>query len=575
MEAVEPPWNVGNLSYKRLENALESFKQVLPGFVLPSRHTLTRYVSGYFHGFHDHLPFLYLPTFRLDECAPELFLAIAAVGAQHRFENQNGLKLFDAARAVAFEQRRRRMRKFAEIRPEYRFGSTARNRGADNHGTQPQLRDLNYSQQSRYERMQTVRALLLVTAFATWEDHPEMVREATELQSSLARCLRELGMRDDTETDSDDWYEWARLEGDRRTKLIVFCLLTLHTITYNLPPVILSSGLHLRLPCSSRKWNAKSASEWQLLTASTTATTEPLFQDAFAALFSKPGRASESPTTHFASPLGNYVLILALIQRSYCIHQLSTLAPSETSSLKEQLELALQRWKLNWQESPESSLDPHNASGPIPFTATSFLALAHIRLVCDAGPHRELHTRDPLRIAAALTRLPPVERGRSSRNMVVPALLHAAHALSIPIKLGIDYVAKSQHFFWGIHHSVSSFECAVFLARWLYQIEAEGIEDGDAVGDYEKRILLWVRSIVEEAQSTMMDLLATSRRDDEDFGSAHSVALAIIKIWARIFQGNTSWALINIFGDSLELLASTMESENIWGRSSSEMETKE
>ncbi|KAK0640220.1 hypothetical protein DIS24_g9573 [Lasiodiplodia hormozganensis] len=382
-----------------------------------------------------------------------------------------------------------------------------------------------------------------------------MVREATELQSTLARCLRELGLRDGTETDSDDWHEWARTEGDRRTKLIVFCLLTLHTITYNLPPVILSSGLHLRLPCSSRKWNAKSASEWQLLTASTTAT-EPLFQDAFASLFSKPGRASESPTTHFASPLGNYVLILALIQRSYCIHQLSALAPSETSGLKEQLELALQRWKLGWQESPESSLDPHNANGPIPFTSTCFLALAHIRLVCDAGPHRELHTRDPLRIAAALTQLPPVER---RCRMVVPALLHAAHALSIPIKLGIDYVAKSQHFFWGIHHS----------------IEAEGIEDGDAVGDYEKRILLWVRSIVEEAQSTMMDLLATSRRDDEDFGSAHSVALAIIKIWARIFQGNTSWALINIFGDSLEILASTMESENIWGRSSSEVETKE
>lgn len=226
------------------------------------------------------------------------------------------------------------MRKFAEIRPEYRFGSTARNRGAD---TQPQLRDLDYSQQSRYERMQTVRALLLVTAFATWEDHPEMVREATELQSSLARCLRELGLKDGTETDSDDWYEWARIEGDRRTKLIVFCLLTLHTITYNLPPVILSSGLHLRLPCSSRKWNAKSASEWQMLTASTTAT-EPLFQDVFASLFSKPGRAPEESPTHSASPLGNYVLILALIQRSYCIHQLSALAPSETSGLKEQLE---------------------------------------------------------------------------------------------------------------------------------------------------------------------------------------------------------------------------------------------
>lgn len=139
---------------------------------------------------------------------------------------------------------------------------------------------------------------------------------------------------------------------------------------------------------------------------------------------------------------------------------------------------ALQLWKLGWQRSPESSLDPQNPNGPIPFTSTCFLALAHVRLVLDIGPHRDLHTRDPLRISAALQELPRVERSR----MVIPALLHSAHALSIPIKLGIDFVAKSQHFFWGIYHSVCSFECAVFLSRWLYQVESEGIKGNDVVG---------------------------------------------------------------------------------------------
>lgn len=532
MDTAEPPWNVNDVQHEKMQNALQTFEHVLPGFILPSRHTLTRYISGYFHGFHDHLPFIHVPTFRLDECAPELLLAMAAVGAQHRFENKSGLKLFDAARAVAFEQRRRRMRKFAEVRSD-RSGSTAPNRRAHSHDSQPRYRDLEYSPQSRHERMQTVRALLLVIIFATWEDHPEMMREATELQGSLSRCLRELGLSDGpglTDPDGSDWHKWARTEGDRRTKLIAFCFLTIHTITYNLPPVILGTELHLRLPCSSRRWDARTASEWQALTASMPSP-EPLFQDALSSLLLKPDQALESPD-HFDSPLGNFVLVLALIQRSFSVRQLSFPASSETYTLSEQLEVALQRWKLRWQKSPESSLDPHNTNGPIPFTSTCFLALAYVRLVLDIGPHRELHTRDPLRIAAALESLPRVERSK----MVIPALLHSVHALSIPTKLGIDFVAKSQHFFWSIHTSVCSLECAVFLSRWLYQVESDGIKEEDSVADYERRIILWVKSIVKEAQSSM-DLFSSFEKDDDI--DPRSMALAVIKIWSRIFQGNT------------------------------------
>lgn len=338
MEITEPPWNVREMDYERMKRVLESFQNVLPGFALPSRHTLTRYLSGYFSGFHDHLPFIHVPTFRLEDCAPELVLAIAAVGAQHRFENQNGLKLFDAARAVSLEQRRRRSRNFAEARPD-RTGTTAPNRRLRSHDSQPHFRDLEFSDESRRARMQTVQALLLVMTFATWEDHPEMMREASELQSSLARCIRELGLKDNPgsdETDSISWSEWAKVEGDRRTKLHVFCSFMIHTATYNLPPVLLGNELHLRLPCSSRRWNARTESEWQALKESES-NAEPLFRDAFSSLFSKPSQATV-PHAHFTSPLGNFVLILALIQRSFCIHQLSWLTDTETSDLKEQLE---------------------------------------------------------------------------------------------------------------------------------------------------------------------------------------------------------------------------------------------
>jgi hypothetical protein len=92
-----------------LQARVEEFSSVLPkDFVFPSRHTLIRFVEGYASGFHEHLPFLHLPTLSLVQMAPELLLAILSVGAQCRFEGQRGYALWYAARSVAFEQLRRR-----------------------------------------------------------------------------------------------------------------------------------------------------------------------------------------------------------------------------------------------------------------------------------------------------------------------------------------------------------------------------------------------------------------------------------------------------------------------------------
>lgn len=92
-----------------IKNRLDEFSSVLPNdFVFPSRHTLTRFLEGYISGLHEHLPFLHLPTFSPAETAPELLLAILAVGAQYRFEKNRGYALWYAAKAIAMEQIRRR-----------------------------------------------------------------------------------------------------------------------------------------------------------------------------------------------------------------------------------------------------------------------------------------------------------------------------------------------------------------------------------------------------------------------------------------------------------------------------------
>ena len=89
-----------------------------------------------------------------------------------------------------------------------------------------------------------------------------------------------------------------------------------------------------------------------------------------------------------------------------------------------------------------------------------------MRIYLHIGPYRRLETRDPEQIARALLKCPDVERS----DGVISALLYAAHALSVPVRLGIDRVARSQAFFWSVRHSLSGLECAVLLSKWLVSL---------------------------------------------------------------------------------------------------------
>jgi hypothetical protein len=126
----------------------------------------------------------------------------------------------------------------------------------------------------------------------------------------------------------------------------------------------------------------------------------------------------------------------------------------------------LRCWTSGWQQAPESSLDPNNENGPIPFTSSSLLALAYARIYLNLGPYRQLHMRDPQRIAKALAGCPEIDRSEG----VIAALLYATHMLGIPVRLGVDRVAKSQAFFWSVRHSLASLDCAILLSKWLLNL---------------------------------------------------------------------------------------------------------
>ncbi|SPO00099.1 related to regulatory protein amdA [Cephalotrichum gorgonifer] len=536
---------------EELNIALEASRDVVgPDFKLPSRHTLTRYLTSFFEGFHSHMVFIH-HTWRVSEAPLELVLALSAVGAQYCFEHRNSERLFYAGKAILMERLRQEAGKSGcETNAFLNLGSL--NRPPDNRSSPRNILSGLERGPRKWEVMDSVRTLIVLMGYATWEPKEVLLREAFALQSLLVQVLRDIGLEEEPEPDESvasdmephaEWLAWVRQESTRRAKLIAFSFLHIHSVAYNIYPVLRSNEIRLRLPCSTGEWRAPTAAHWQ--TAGREIRKEQLlFQDALSLLLRN--FDSTAPLDPIPTPLGNYVLLHGLLQRIYIVRDLSLPFTDQSASLPEdeveKLERGLRSWTSGWQQAPESSLDPNNENGPIPFTSSALLGLAYVRIYLDIGPYRLLETRDPVRVAKALYRCPGVQHC----DGVISALLYAVHALSIPVRLGLDRVARSQAFFWSVRHSLSGLECAVLLSKWLFSLVGRG--GAAQLSDSEDRILRWVRCIVEEAWA------AVDFEDDEpEFRSdPGSLGLAVLKIWARLFKGNTQWRFINMIGLSLE-----------------------
>jgi hypothetical protein len=616
-----PSWEVSDADRDSLVSKLDMFGDVLPkDFTTPSKYSLSRYLAGYINGFNEHMPFIHIPTLSVSLCSPELVLALAAIGAQYRFENRRGIEMFYAAKSVAIEQLRRREGSWSPQVPWPRRASLSRSSGGEHRGPTQSAHSSPYMPSSSPPvadpniQLGTIQALLLLTAFATWERHRELLREAFAFQSTLARLVREDGLASlpaIAAPDNISWDEWIHVEGVKRTKFIIYCFFNLHSILWNVPPLILNAEVKLNLPDPKEIWKAAGPIQWRRLRSQNQAP-QLGFPEALSRLFSKVPPTSAG---HISS-LGNYILIHAIIQQIFFARQVALSRPNTMgSSLRNEdlfsLEHALGAWKAGWKRTPESSLDPQNPYGPIAFTSTALLGLAYIRLHVDMGPLRRLDSRDSLQIAISMRDSPPLQR----QPRLILALLHSAHALSIPVRLGIDFVSKTQTFFWSIQHSICSLECAFLLSKWLVvvsrssQTSSSTVSNEQKLSEHEKKLLVWVRSLLDETEmavpsrnhqslqmtamddsgrnpaSNLADLRphqhqhqhqsvkveaapswteesdAATREFLDDPARIQQLSVAVVRAWAKTFKGNTSWAIVDLIGSALEIYADMLEQE--------------
>ncbi|KAH6691087.1 hypothetical protein BKA61DRAFT_285143 [Leptodontidium sp. MPI-SDFR-AT-0119] len=553
-------WVMSHFVYNSIVSSILGQKRAVPpSFAVPSRHTLSRYTDGYFRGFHKHLPFLHPSTLRFEALAPELVLAIAAVGAFYRFEHAKGYELYFAARAIIAERMQTQSpfstSHLTTTLPSYASFSSARsNVSASGAGScsspvsSPPLGTIDQGQ------LHTIQALIILLAMSSWADAP-IVRDSTAISSQLGMLVREAGISiPDAIAEGTEWVEWVTREVRRRTLLVAYILFNLQSMSFDVPPVIMNHEVRLCLPHCGSEWAATTAAEWQEL-RTMYGHDESGFQEVFQKLLDGQEIHNNGPF----SALGNYVLMSGLLQRIFLERHTSGCLPDASSSLRpvviKTFECALRIWQISWEATQESSLDPSSSKGPLGFNAVAMLRLAYIRLNANLGPYRNLITRDPHRIAGALTNgtIPLFVRNFHLDR----AVLQCIHALSVPVHTGISFVAHTQALNWSVQSALSNLDCAFLLNRWLYVlagvVETTGIKS--LRGDERKLVGMVVNLIRESTLAKNLDF------SDIDGQCIRRMGAMVFRLWAEIFRGPHVFSVVDSIGASLSTAADMLEAQ--------------
>jgi hypothetical protein len=289
-KATTYTWHISEAERQDLSRKIaEASYPPCPIIQLPSKHALTRYFQSYADGLHKHFPMLHMPTYKISEAPPELTLAIAAVGAQYRFEFLNGLELYQKARHVTME----------------RIGK------CQNHTSLPDAAAIDPT--SNCGATDNICTIFLLMVFALWRDDIGLLSEALQLQAPLAHALRQDGLSESPVSYDDfSWKQWIQVERWRRTKLIAFAYLNLQVITYNTPPLVFANDIDLMLPCSSAEWEAKTPADWR---HSIIERQPPVsFQEGLRYLLGDPGNPESLAGRPWTSPLALFILLQTVLQ---------------------------------------------------------------------------------------------------------------------------------------------------------------------------------------------------------------------------------------------------------------------
>lgn len=549
------PWKISSQEYAQILDNLAGIHGVLSSTcTLPSRHTLSRFLEGYFRGFAIHMPFIHSVTFSAASVSLELLFSMCAVGALYRFQPALGYQLYAGAQALIswrLSQRSRaaldRLANDSQIRPGVPGSPTRTPTLASS--------DPNVSKSETGVNIpHLLQAMIILTAMASWGDY-ELTQDALSMSSHVAMLARELKISEPEETPppNQPWCDGIQREARRRTLFAAYILLNQQSVAFNVPPLLLNQEVAINLPGCSSSWQAPNAAEWSTLRD--TYMTPRSFQERLNELLSGKSIHLESALSSF----GNYVLIHGLLQQVFLARNAAGCLPGASGALNDSLvkkmHLALRAWQQSWEATYESTTDPSSPKGPLGFNSTAILRLAYVRLSANFGPSRQLlFARDPLVISEAFSSGRAIRADDRSPRLD-QAVLQCMHALSIPVRVGIAFVARTETINWSVEHALCNLECAFLLAQWLLVVsecvEASGI---GALRADERKLVNVVVSLVRETE--LGDSLDENSQSPAD--QTRKLARATMFLWAQTFKGSHVFDTVQLIGSGLAMLAESL-----------------
>lgn len=546
------PWRISPDDYQQLKQKVTARASMIPNsFTFPSRQTISRYLEGYFRGLNVHMPFLHTPSLSHSALGLELVLSLAAVGAIYRFEHAKAVELYRVAKTLIIwrldELHNESVSQVAFNYPEYaKIRRSSKESGM--HDRPSPI--LSHGQ----EGLRLLQGLLVLMAITMWGKR-ELIRESLSMASQVATLVRDLGINTPEQTlpQNTAWEDWIQMEERRRTLFVAYVLFSLQCTAFDVPPMILNQEVCLNLPSTAAEWRAPSASEWAECHKHTLWPPQS-FQNALEQLLSGTSIHHKTPLSAF----GNYVLIHGLSIQVFLARNAADPFSHPESSLStdyiERMEAALRAWQKSWEATHESTLDPSSPKGPLGFNSTAVLRLVYIRLNANIGPSRQLLTRDPVEIARAFADSSIISIGERSSHLD-RAVLQCIYALSVPVRVGIAFVARTLTLNWSCQHAVSNLECAFLLTHWLRalatSIETFGME---SLRSDEHKMLEMVISLIRETD------LADSLLEHSDHASrVRRVAASTARLWAETFKGFHVFEVVYVIGESLSIAAEALE----------------
>lgn len=473
-------------------------------FDVPSCLALERLLESFFENFLLYLPFIHVPTWKVETAHPCLLLAMAALSAGHHKEHKTSQKLYLAARL-----------------------SVTRHLGSSCAWTMDQP-------------IWLIQSILILMAMGTVSGKLATFNEALSWAPLLANAIRskktpELEISD---TDLDlftTWERWIEHETVVRTTSAAFCYLNNLNVCFNIAPPLLNWEMNnTLLPTGETEWSSPTPEAW--LEVRNHSPQPPVrFLEALNSL------SSPTPPAHTGkiSVFGTYVMLHAIVQRMWRFQQDMWIVNSVPDYLPMSY-MVVQRWRACWEENAESSLSPSNPHGPVSSNAAALLRLVYMRLHTDFSAVRSaILTHDVDEIAQSMKTL-SIRISSSSIATVLPAI----NALRMRVKMGMalkSWGSKSPH---SVQVHLVSIECCLFSSAWMREIstrpEVEWSPD-------ESECVRLVRETLGEI-------------DMDPANAQKPYATQLVYAWALIFECCAIWGLQSVLGDALKIYAESLPS---------------